>query len=250
MSRPDGEPGSLATAAKEAVVSKIRVSGISMSLDGFGAGPGQDLNNPLGRRGMELHQWFFGTRTLRQATGQEGGLSGIDESYAARSMEGLGAWIMGRNMFGPVRGDWREPYWDGWWGEQPPYHTPVFVLTHHPRPPLEMKGGTVFHFVTEGINAALAKARQAAGDRDIRIGGGVATIRQYLAAGLIDEIHLVLAPVVLGQGEALLTGIDLPSLGFGVAECKQTETAMHIILSRDQNKTGGAVDAVIGRHRG
>jgi dihydrofolate reductase len=213
-------------------VSRVRVAGFSLSLDGFGAGPEQSLQDPLGKRGLELHGWFFDTRTFRAMTGQGGGAEGIDESYAARSMAGFGAFILGRNMFGPVRGEWPDDKWKGWWGDNPPYHAPVFVLTHHPRDPIAMAGGTTFNFVTDGIHAALDRARAAAGGRDVKIGGGVATVRQYLEAGAVDEIHLAIAPVVLGRGEAFFAGIDLPKLGFRVAAHVAGEKATHIILAR------------------
>ncbi|MEP7005267.1 MAG: dihydrofolate reductase family protein [Sphingomonas bacterium] len=213
-------------------MAKVRVGAFSISVDGFGAGPDQDVDNPLGVRGKELHHWAFATRTFRTMFGEEGGSTGIDESYAARSMEGMGAWIMGRNMFGPVRGAWPDDAWKGWWGEEPPYHCPVFVLTHHARAPIEMKGGTVFNFITGGIDEALSLAKAAAGDGDIRIGGGVATIRQYLVAGAIDEVHLAVSPVVLGQGEALFAGLDLPALGYAVTEHARGENAAHIVLTR------------------
>lgn len=211
---------------------KVRVSAFSISIDGYGAGPRQDLQNPLGVRGTELHKWFFPTETFRTTVlGQQGGTRGVDDGMAREAMAGLGAWILGRNMFGPGRGSWDES-WKGWWGENPPYHVPVFVLTHHPRPPLEMAGGTIFHFVTDGIASALAQARSAAGTKDVRIGGGVATIRQCLTAGAIDEIHLAVSPVVLGEGEHFFAGLDLPRLGFRVARTVQGENAMHVVLSR------------------
>jgi dihydrofolate reductase len=213
-------------------MTKVRVAGFSISLDGFGAGAEQSLADPLGKRGMELHQWAFGTRTFRAMFGQEGGSEGIDEDYAARSMAGFGAFILGRNMFGPVRGAWSDDDWKGWWGEDPPYHTPVFVLTHHARAPIVMQGGTVFHFVTAGIAAALDQAKAAAGAGDVKIGGGVATVRQYLLAGAIDTLHLAVSPVVLGRGEALLVGIDLPALGYRVTEHAASEHAMHVVLTK------------------
>jgi dihydrofolate reductase len=211
---------------------KLRVNSFAISLDGYGAGPDQGLDTPLGRGGEELHNWFFPTRTFQKMYGKEEGTTGVDESFAARGMANLGAWILGRNMFGPVRGPWPDDKWRGWWGENPPYHVPVFVLTHHPRPPLEMQGGTVFHFVTEGIEAALAQARAAAGDRDIRVGGGAATIRQYLNAGLIDEMHVAVAPMFLGGGEPLFAGINLPALGYEVTEHVPSEAATHIVLAK------------------
>src|SRR5271166_579977 len=181
-------------------MSKLRVHGFTLSLDGYGAGPNQDLDHPLGVGGHELHRWAFATRTFQQMFGADGGSTGIDDDFAARGFENIGAWIIGRNMFGPVRGPWPDDSWKGWWGDEPPYHTPVFVLTHHARVPLKMKGGTEFRFVTEGIRAALEQAKAAAGGKDVRLGGGVATIRQYLQAALIDELHLVIRPVVLGSG--------------------------------------------------
>jgi dihydrofolate reductase len=213
-------------------MAKVRVAGFSISLDGFGAGPEQSLENPLGKRGRELHNWFFGTRTFRAMTGQGGGSDGVDENFAHRSMDGFGAFILGRNMFGPSRGTWRDDGWKGWWGDNPPYHAPTYVLTHHRRDPIEMEGGTTFVFVTEGIEAALDQAKQAAGGRDVKIGGGVETVRQYLRAALIDELHFALSPVVLGQGEAMFAGIDLPALGYRVAGHQASEHATHIVLSR------------------
>ena len=212
-------------------MSKVRVGGFSISLDGFGAGPEQSLEHPLGRRGQELHQWIYGTRFFRTMIGQDGGSEGVDQAYADRAMSGFGAFILGRNMFDPARGPWDES-WKGWWGDNPPYHAPTFVLTHHPRDPIEMEGGTTFIFVTEGIEAALEQARAAAGDLDVKIGGGVETVRQYLRAGLIDELHFALSPVVLGQGEAMFAGIDLSALGFRVTEHQPSEHATHIVLAR------------------
>jgi dihydrofolate reductase len=214
-------------------MSKLRVNSFSVSADGFGAGPDQDLDHPLGRGGEQLHKWFLPTLTFqRQVQGRDRGTTGVDNDFAERSFENLGAWIMGRNMFGPVRGPWPDYEWKGWWGANPPYHVPVFVLTHHSRPPLEMAGGTVFHFVTGGIGAALNQARAAAGEKDVRIGGGAATIRQYLKAGLIDEMHLAMSPVLLGQGEPLFEGIDLTALGYSVKEYVPTEAAMHLVVGR------------------
>ena len=213
-------------------MSKLKVQSFAVSLDGYGAGPDQDLENPLGVRGPELMEWFFPTRAWRSMQGEAGGETGVDNEVAEQSFAGIGAWILGRNMFGPVRGPWLDESWKGWWGDEPPYHTSVFVLTHHPRPPLSMAGGTVFHFVTEGIEAALEKAKAAAGGKDVRLGGGVATIRQYLKAGLIDELHLALRPVLLGSGEALFAGLDLHVLGY---ECKRSvagERATHVYLGR------------------
>ena len=214
-------------------MSNLRVLCFSVSLDGFGAGPNQSLENPLGVGGPELFDWFFQTKTWRQMHGMEGGETGIDDEMAAEGFEGIGAWILGRNMFGPVRGPWPDESWKGWWGDEPPYRVPVFVLTHHARPPIEMKGGTVFRFVTGGIHAALGEARKAAGGRDVRVGGGVSTIRQYLEAGLLDELHLVLAPVLLGSGEALLSGLNLRALGYEcVGHTAGARAAAHLTLRR------------------
>jgi dihydrofolate reductase len=213
-------------------MSKLRVNSFAVSIDGYGAGPHQDLQHPLGVNGPDLMEWFFSTRVWCRMHGLEGGETGIDNDLAEQGLAGIGAWILGRNMFGPVRGPWPDESWKGWWGEEPPYHTPVFVLTHHPRPPLPMQGGTTFHFVTGGIEAALNLARQAAGDGDVRLGGGVATIRQFLTARLIDEAVLAVRPVVLGAGEPLLTGLDLRSLGYTVAGHVQGERAMHVIVRK------------------
>lgn len=213
-------------------MTKVRVGGFSVSLDGFGAGPEQSLESPLGKRGQELHTWFFGTRFFREMFGKSGGAAGVDDDYGRRSMAGFGAFILGRNMFDPSRGPWPDDGWRGWWGANPPYHAPTFVLTHHPRAPLEMEGGTTFYFVTDGIEAALEQAKRAAGDRDVKIGGGVETVRQYLRAGLIDELHFAFSPVFLGRGEAMFVGVDLPALGYRVAERRATEHAEHVVLSR------------------
>ena len=213
-------------------MSKVRAAGFSISLDGFGAGPAQSLEHPLGLRGRELHTWLFGTRFFHAMTGREGGSEGVDQAYADRAMSGFGAFILGRNMFGPSRGPWPDDGWTGWWGPNPPYHAPTFILTRHPRAPIEMEGGTTFIFVTEGIEAALDQARAAAGGLDVKIGGGVSTVRQYLSAGLVDEMHLAISPVVLGQGEALFAGLDLPALGFHVAEHQATEHATHVVLAK------------------
>lgn len=213
-------------------MTQVKVQAFAISLDGYGAGPRQSLDNPLGVGGTALHQWMFPTRTFQQMVGSEGGTTGPDDDFARRSMQDLGAWIMGRNMFGPVRGPWPDGHWKGWWGENPPYHVPVFVLTHHPRVPVEMQGGTVFHFVTGGIHEALERARDAAAGKDIRIGGGVATVRQYLQAGLVDEMHLAVAPTPLGGGESLLEGIDLVQRGFRCVEHVGTPEALHVVLRR------------------
>ena len=211
---------------------KVRVNSFSISLDGFGAGPDQGVETPLGRGGESLHEWLFPTRTFQKMYGKGEGTTGIDERFAAQGMAGLGAWILGRNMFGPVRGPWPDESWRGWWGEEPPYHCPVFILTHHPRPPLEMEGGTTFHFVTDGIEDALYRAKEAAGSRDVRIGGGASTVRQYLEARLIDEMHIALSPVVLGRGESLFGGLDLLALGYEVTEHLPSENATHVVFSR------------------
>ena len=213
-------------------MSKLCVRSFSVSVDGYAAGPNQDLENPLGVRGPELMEWFFQTRAWRRMHGLADGETGIDNEVAEQGFAGIGAWILGRNMFGPVRGPWPDESWRGWWGEEPPYHTPVFVLTHHSRAPLAMAGGTEFRFVTEGIHAALAQARAAAGGRDVRLGGGVATIREYLRAGLIDELGLAVAPVLLGAGEPLFSDIDLPALGFEVASATAGERATHVFIRR------------------
>ena len=213
-------------------MSRLRVESFSLSLDGFGAGPAQSLENPLGVGGEALHPWLSSTRTFRQMFGGRDGTTGVDDRFAARGFEGVGAWILGRNMFGPIRGAWPDESWKGWWGEEPPYHVPVFVLTHHPRRDLPMKGGTTFHFVTGGMQEALARAREAAGARDVRVGGGVSTLRQYLGAGLIDSMHLAFSPVLLGQGESLLAGLDLPGLGFRITEHVPGEKATHVVLTR------------------
>jgi dihydrofolate reductase len=217
----------------EAFMPKVRVNSFAVSLDGYAAGPNQSLESPLGIRGPELFEWFFSTRTWKQMHGYEGGSTGVDNEWAQRGMENVGAWILGRNMFGPVRGPWPDDSWKGWWGEEPPYHVPAFVLTHHPRKPIEMKGGTVFHFVTDGIHAALQRAKDAAKDKDIRIGGGVATIQQYLRARLIDELHLAFRPVLMGSGENLFAGLDLAELGYRCAEHAYTDLAMHLVLKKD-----------------
>jgi dihydrofolate reductase len=203
-----------------------------MSIDGFSAGPNQDLEHPLGVNGPELMEWFFHTRVWRQMHGSEGGETGIDNGVAERGFANIGAWILGRNMFGPVRGPWPDESWKGWWGDEPPYHVPAFVLTHYARDPIPMKGGTVFHFVTAGIHAALEQARTAAGDRDVRVGGGIATVRQFLQARLIDEICLAVRPVLLGSGELLLHGLDLRALGYECVNSIAGERATHVSLAR------------------
>jgi dihydrofolate reductase len=211
---------------------KVRVAAFSISLDGFGAGPRQDLNNPLGVRGFELHGWFQGTEVFKKMHGGGDGTRGIDNDFGLQSFESVGAWILGRNMFGPVRGPWKDDSWKGWWGDNPPYHMPVFVLTHHARSPLVMEGGTTFHFVTEGPESALKKAKEAANGKDVRIGGGVSVIRQYLIAGEIDEVHLAISPVFLGEGEHLFSGINLAQLGFSVTRTLPGENATHVLIQK------------------
>jgi dihydrofolate reductase len=213
-------------------MSKVKVAAFSISIDGFGAGPRQDLKNPLGVRGMELHDWFFPTQVFKNMQGQTGGTEGIDNDFAAQSFVNVGAWILGRNMFGPVRGPWKDDSWKGWWGDNPPYHTDVFVLTHHERAPLAMQGGTTFHFVTGGAESAMKMAKAAAAGKDVRIGGGVSTIRQFLTAGLIDEMHLAISPVLLGEGEPLFSGINLPGLGFAPVKTVFGEHATHVLIGK------------------
>ena len=213
-------------------MSKVRIAGFSISTDGYGAGVQQSLADPLGKRGPEFFQWFFPTRTFRAMQGGDGGSTGIDDDFARRAMENFGAFILGRNMFGPVRGPWPDDSWKGWWGDNPPYHAPTFVLTHHARDPIVMEGGTTFYFITGGIHEALERAREAAGDKDIKIGGGVSTVRQYLQAGLVDTIHLAVAPTFLGSGESLFYGIDLPALGFSITDRQVTDQATHLFLEK------------------
>jgi dihydrofolate reductase len=222
-------------ATREAGLGRVRVAGFSLSLDGFGAGPEQSLQDPLGKRGRELHGWAFATKTFRTMFGQEGGAEGVDNDFAHRSMDGFGAFILGRNMFGPQRGEWPDDGWKGWWGDNPPYHAPTFILTHHARAPLVMEGGTTFHFVTHGIHAALERARDAAGALDVKIGGGVSTVRQYVQAGLVDELHFAMAPVLLGREEAMFAGLDFPALGYRVLESTGTELATHVVIGRQDS---------------
>lgn len=218
---------------------KVRVAGFGISLDGFSAGIDQSLDDPLGKRGPDIFQWFFHTRTFCAMVGKEGGSTDVDDTFARRAMENFGAFILGRNMFGPVRGPWLDESWKGWWGPNPPYHAPTIILTHYEREPLVMEGGTTFYFVSGGIEEALELAKQAAGDKDVKIGGGVSTVRQYLQAGLIDSLHLALAPVAIGQGESLLSGIDLPALGFSVTQHEATKHATHIVLEKLGIETKG-----------
>jgi len=213
-------------------MTQVRVESFSISMDGYGAGPDQDRDNPLGVGGEDLHQWVLPTRTFQRIHGSGDGTSGIDDDFAARGFRNIGAWILGRNMFGPVRGPWPDSSWKGWWGDNPPYHVPVFVLTHHARPPIEMEGNTTFHFVTGGIHEALDRARKAAKGMDVRIGGGANTIQQYLRAGLIDELHVAITPVLLGQGERLFEAVDLRALGYECVQFAASERATHVVLRR------------------
>jgi dihydrofolate reductase len=213
-------------------MSKLRVQSFGLSIDGFSAGLNQDLQNPLGVRGVELMEWFFATRVWRKMHGMEGGETGVDNAMAEQGFDNIGAWILGRNMFGPIRGPWPDESWKGWWGEEPPYHVPVFVLTHHPRDSVEMAGGTVFHFVTNGIHSALEQAKAAAKGKDVRLGGGVATIRQFLEARLIDEMHLAVRPVLLGQGEALFRHLDLRALHYECEKSVAGERATHVFIRK------------------
>ncbi len=216
-------------------MTRVRVESFTISLDGYGAGPDQDIDHPLGVGGFDLHQWAFPTRTFQRVLfGSESGTAGIDDDFAARGFENVGAWILGRNMFGPIRGPWPDMGWKGWWGDNPPYHVPVFVLTHHARPSLQMEGKTTFHFVTGGICEALERAREAANGMDVRIGGGPNTIQQYLRAGLIDEMHLAIAPILLGKGERLLDGVDLRALGYECVQFEASAKATHVVLRRQR----------------
>ena len=215
-------------------MSRLRVNSFSVSLDGYGAGPSQSLQDPLGIGGMNLHHWAWGTRTLRKMFGNEGGSTGVDDEFAQRGFANVGSWILGRNMFGPVRGPWPDESWKGWWGDEPPYHCDVFVLTHHSRKSFSMKGDTTFHFVTGGIHEALERARKAAGGKDVRLGGGVGVIQEYLRARLVDELHLAFAPVLLGAGEALFADIDMPALGYAVTEHVATPAATHVVLTKHE----------------
>jgi dihydrofolate reductase len=213
-------------------MAKVRVAGFSVSLDGFSAGIEQSLSDPLGKRGTEIFQWFFHTKSFCSMHGRDGGSIDMDDEYAFRAMDNFGAFILGRNMFGPVRGSWPDNSWKGWWGDNPPYRAPTFVLTHYEREPIVMEGGTTFYFVTGGIDEALELAKKAAGSKDVKIGGGVSTVRQYLTAGLIDSLHLVSVPVLLGQGEPLFDGLDLNAMGFSITDRKATEYATHLTLER------------------
>jgi dihydrofolate reductase len=214
-------------------MSKVRVVAFGVSVDGFSAGPRQDLDHPLGVRGLELLAWFMATEAFKKMHGQSGGAQGVDNDFAVQSFENVGAFILGRNMFGPVRGPWKDDSWKGWWGDNPPYHTPVFVLTHHARPSLTMEGGTTFHFVTDGAESALKQAKEAAKGKDVRIGGGVSVVRQYLSAGQIDEMHLAIAPVLLGEGEPLFAGINLTALGYAPFKTVSGENATHVLIKKN-----------------
>jgi dihydrofolate reductase len=215
-------------------MTKLRVHAFGVSVDGYGAGPRQSLENPMGVGGMALHEWVFPTRMFQKMIGKEGGATGVDDDFAEKGFENIGAWIIGRNMFGPVRGPWPDESWKGWWGENPPYHCQVFVMTHHARAPIAMEGGTTFHFVTEGIHVALQRATAAANGKDIRLGGGAATIREFLRAGLVDSMHLAVAPALLGSGEPLFANLDLPQLGYRCTEHTATEKATHVILTKQK----------------
>lgn len=215
-------------------MSRLVVRCFSISVDGYGAGPAQSLHDPLGQGGMRLHDWMFKTSTFQTMHGAGGGDAGsVDERFAAKGFENIGAWILGRNMFGPVRGPWPDASWTGWWGDEPPYHCPVFVLTHHARSDLVMAGGTTFHFVTDGLEAALASARTAAAGKDVRLGGGVATLREAFERRYIDEAHFAVSPVVLGRGEAVFAGLDLPALGYTVTRQVAGEGANHLLIGRN-----------------
>ena len=217
-------------------MTQVRVEGFTLSVDGYGAGPNQTIDNPLGVGGAELHQWLVPTRTFQRTLfNQDTGTTGVDDDFAARGFKNVGAWILGRNMFGPIRGDWPDINWKGWWGDNPPYHVPVYILTHHARPSIEMEGGTTFHFMTGGISEALDHAREAAAGKDVRIGGGANIIRQYLRKGLIDELHVAISPVLLGRGEPLFEGIDMRALGYECVKSVASEKAMHIILQRQRH---------------
>ena len=211
---------------------KLRVESFSMSIDGYAAGPNQDMNNPLGTGGIALHEWAFATRTFNKMFGSDEGTSGVDDDFAAQGFDNVGAWIMGRNMFGPFRGSWLDENWKGWWGDNPPYHTQVFILSNHPRASITMQGGTTFHFVTDGIHAALRRAKEAAGGRDVRLGGGAATVRQYLRAGLIDRMHIAISPVLLGSGEEIFAGIDVTQLGYHCSKHVATPSATHVVITK------------------
>ena len=211
---------------------KLRVHNFAISLDGYAAGPNQSLDNPLGIGGSGLHEWVFATRTGGQMLGTDDGVEGLDDEFMARGDVGIGATIMGRNMFGPIRGGWGDEQWTGWWGDNPPYHHPVFVLTHHPHPSITMLGGTTFHFVDDNIDAVLNRAFHAADGKDVRLGGGAATVQQYLRAGLIDDIHLAIVPILLGSGERLFDHLDGGPDGYECVEFVSSPSVAHVRLSR------------------
>jgi dihydrofolate reductase len=213
-------------------MTKLRVQSFSVSLDGYGAGPNQNVDHPLGVGGAALHEWLFATRTFQKLIGSEGGETGVDDDFAARGFSNIGAWIIGRNMFGPIRGEWPDENWKGWWGDNPPLHVPVFVLSHHPRESITMAGGTTFHFVPDGIQTALKRAAESANGQDVRLGGGVATIQQYLRARLIDEMHLAIPPILLGSGEQLFAGLDAVALGYRCSEHASRANVTHVVLTR------------------
>ncbi|MBX3234923.1 MAG: dihydrofolate reductase [Nitrospiraceae bacterium] len=213
-------------------MSKLRVHCFAVSIDGYGAGPNQGPQHPLGVGGITLHRWAFATRTFQRLFGGDGGATGIDDGFVARGFDNIGAWILGRNMFGPIRGPWPDEQWKGWWGDNPPYHCPVFVLTNHPRASVTMEGGTTFHFVTGGNEQALTLAKEAAQGKDVRLGGGVATLRAYLKAGLVDQLHLAIAPVLLGTGESVFADLDVVRLGYECTEHVTSPHATHVVLSK------------------
>jgi dihydrofolate reductase len=214
-------------------MTKLRVHSFAISVDGYGAGPNQNVDHPLGVGGVAMHEWVFATRTFQKMHGNEGGVTGVDDDFAARGFSNIGAWIIGRNMFGPIRGAWPDDNWKGWWGDDPPFHVPVFVLSHHPRASITMAGGTTFHFVTDGIQSALKRAEESANGQDVRLGGGVATVQQYLRARLIDEMHLAIAPTLLGSGEQLFAGLDAVALGYRCSEHVSTANVTHVVLTRE-----------------
>jgi dihydrofolate reductase len=213
-------------------MTKLRVHSFAISVDGYGAGPNQNVDHPLGVGGEALHEWAFATRTFHKMLGKEGGATGVDDDFAARGFSNIGAWIIGRSMFGPIRGEWPDENWKGWWGDNPPFHVPVFVLSHHPRVSITMAGGTTFHFVTDGIQTALKRAKESASGQDVRLGGGVTTIQQYLRARLIDEMHLAIAPTLLGSGEHLFAGLDAVALGYHCSQHVSTANVTHLVITR------------------
>jgi dihydrofolate reductase len=227
-SPPDAPPST----PEEETMPKLRVTNFSISLDGYGAGPDQSIDNGLGIGGERLHEWAIATRSWRRPHGMDGGDTGIDDDFWARGQAGVGATIMGRNMFGPIRGPWGDERWTGWWGDDPPYHHPVFVLTNHPRPSITMQGGTVFHFVDGGIEAAREQALDAAAGHDVWVAGGAATIQQYLRARLLDELHVAIVPVFLGGGERLFDNLDGAVDGYECVELVSSPAVVHVRLER------------------